>query len=129
MDLEQIKREMLRCEIKRLFDISLPAGECLTRQPRDQIETYICKTRVSQISKSSQRISGVMRSAELRELGVIESLCAKAGAINSETAKRTQLLRRRTSRINLQRNLRFSSDLKLVKQAREDALQLCRRQQ
>src|SRR6185369_17995394 len=43
MDLEQIKRQMLRTKLECLLDISLPAVECLTGQTCDQIEAYIRK--------------------------------------------------------------------------------------
>src|SRR5690348_10310638 len=114
MNFEQIKRKVLGRESKRLLDVSLPTLECLTRQSSDQIETHVYETRVAQVSESSQRIRGVMRAAEFCELSVVERLRAETGPVNSQTSKRTQLLRCRTSRIDLERDLRLSGNLKLV---------------
>src|SRR5215217_4257815 len=105
MDLEQIEREMFGSEFERLFDISLPALKCLTGQSCDQIETYIREPRVAQMSESSQCIGGIVRSAQFCELGVVESLRAEAGPVNSQTPKCAQLLRRSASRIYLDSNL------------------------
>src|SRR6185369_8036474 len=129
MDLEQIKREVLGRETKRLLDVALPTIECLARQSRDQIETHVRKIRIAQISKSSQRIRGVMRAAEFREFGVIECLRAETGPVNSETPKCAQFVRGRTSRIDLERDLSLSRDLKLVVQNSENALELRRGKQ
>src|SRR5215213_1070370 len=114
MDLEQIERKMFGSKIQCLFDISLPAFKSLTGQSCDQVKTYIRKIRIAQISKSSQRVCCVVRSAQLCEFRVVESLCAKAGPVNSETPKRVQLLRSRTSRIYLEGDFCSRGDLKLV---------------
>src|SRR5678815_3708137 len=119
MDLEQIEREMLGSEIERVFDVSLPACKGLTRQSCDQIKTHIRKTRVAQISESSQCIGGIVRSTQFCELSVVESLRAKTGPVNSQTPKGAQLLGRSASRIYLQSDLWPSRDLKPLIQTRE----------
>src|ERR1044072_4741883 len=101
MDFEQVEREMLGSEIERLFDVSLTAFKCLTRQSRDQIKTHIRKTRVAQSSKRFQRIGGTVRAAQFCELSIVECLRAEAGPVNSQISKCAQLLGCRTARIYL----------------------------
>src|SRR5947207_15599433 len=106
MDLEQIKREMLWLQLECYLNVSLPAIKGLTRQPRDQIEADVCKTRSTQISKSFQCVCGIVRATEFCELSIIKRLRAKTRTLNSETVKLTKFFSVHTSRIGFIRNAR-----------------------
>src|SRR5690242_10795228 len=94
MHLQQIERQMFGTQSEKLLDIPLPACERLAGQACDQIEADVVEAGLAQIRKSLERIGAVMRAAEFRELGVVKRLRSEAGAINSETTKRGELLAR-----------------------------------
>jgi hypothetical protein len=88
-----------------LLYISLPGRKSLTRQTGDEIEADVVEAGVAEGRKSLERVGGVVRASEFCELGVVKRLGAEARAVDSEIAKRVELLARNAARIDLECDL------------------------
>src|SRR5205085_6356115 len=115
---------MLWLQLERDLNVLFPAIQRLARQTSNQIEADICKTASSQIREGSQCISGVVRTTELCEFSIVKSLCAKTGAVNSQSPKLTEFFRVHAPRIYLERDLRRFIDREMFVERSENALEL-----
>src|SRR6185503_5590134 len=129
MHFEQVKRKMFGLQRQRLFDVSLPAFECLAWQSRNQVEADVCKSGVTQIGKRSQCVCCAVGSSQLRQLCVVKSLRAETGPIDAQSAEVAKLFGRRAAGINFECDLRCLVDLETIKQGRQNLVELRWRKQ
>jgi len=134
-DLLQFGAAVFRLQLQGLFKISLPTGKRLSGQSGDQIKVKVCKSGITQLLKSFRDIIRAVGPAQLFQVASIESLRAKAGAIDTEPAQLGKVLLSRSRTVAAIAGVYFESYfsafdyLKTRRYCRQNALYLRRCQQ
>src|SRR5216684_3977908 len=133
MHVQQIKRQMLRPQLQRACQISLPASERLARQSRDQIKVDVCESRLAKLPKRRRNIGGGMRAAELLQFTIVKGLRAKTRAIDAEPVELSESFLfsggayAAISRIQLESQLSVLDHIKAIVHGSQNPLDLRRR--
>src|SRR5215813_15285334 len=90
MDVQQIKREMLRVELQSLIKILPPPAKRLSRQSGNQIKVDVPKPGRTQLVKGARDICRVMSTAQLFQVKIVETLSAETCSIDTELMKSRQ---------------------------------------